>query len=246
MSGPEKVSGTDSGLFETGKGGDRKRRHSVRKARERRKRLELGNLSSQPCGLTNPARQSLASSRKRVLRGGRKLPLRSVDSESQCRASEPRNLRSRERPSLTQAGAAPRRRNGLVCIGPTGALDHLLQRPPRTTSQANAMQDAAENAEAGRLAQPLTRALLLERRPQPCPCRSTLPPPSEAPGSPPSLILNPVQKTLRRVVVRLALNAAPDPPGRTPEDECRIHHHRGERSVVLHEVPPTSLMPVRW
>jgi len=39
------------------------------KARERRKRLELRNLSSQPCGLTNPARQSLASSRKRVLRG---------------------------------------------------------------------------------------------------------------------------------------------------------------------------------
>jgi hypothetical protein len=31
--------------------------------------LENGNLSSQPCGLTNPARQSLASGRKRVLRG---------------------------------------------------------------------------------------------------------------------------------------------------------------------------------
>ena len=35
--------------------------HSVRQARERRKRLELGNLSLQPCGLTNPARQSLKS-----------------------------------------------------------------------------------------------------------------------------------------------------------------------------------------
>jgi len=46
----------------------------------------------QPCGLTNPARQSLASSRKRVLRGGGRPPLRSVDSESQCRAIEPRNL----------------------------------------------------------------------------------------------------------------------------------------------------------
>ena len=46
----------------------------------------------QPCGLTNPARQSLASSRKRVLRGGGRPPLRSVDSESQCRATEPRNL----------------------------------------------------------------------------------------------------------------------------------------------------------
>src|SRR5208337_3677906 len=59
---------------------------------ERRKRLVLRNLSLQPCGLANPARQSLASSRKRVLRGGRKLQLRSVDSESQCRAIEPRNL----------------------------------------------------------------------------------------------------------------------------------------------------------
>ena len=70
----------------------RKRCHSVRQARERRKRLVLRNLSLQPCGLANPARQSLASSRKRVLRGGRKLQLRSVDSESQCRAIEPRNL----------------------------------------------------------------------------------------------------------------------------------------------------------
>ena len=97
--------------------------HSVRQARERRKRLELGNLSLQPCGLTNPARQSLASSRKRVLRGGGRLPLRSVDSESQCHAIEPRNLCSREPPLLTQAGAAPRRRNGLACIGPTGVLE---------------------------------------------------------------------------------------------------------------------------
>src|SRR5437879_5127344 len=52
--------------------------HSVRKARRRRKRLELGNLSLQPCGLTNPARQSLASSRKRVLRGGGKNGVRSI------------------------------------------------------------------------------------------------------------------------------------------------------------------------
>ena len=39
------------------------------RARDGRKRLELGNLSAQPCGLTNPARQSLASCWKRVLRG---------------------------------------------------------------------------------------------------------------------------------------------------------------------------------
>ena len=97
----------DSSGSKSERGGSASERsHSVRKARERRKRLELGNLSSQPCGLTNPARQSLASGRKRVLRGGRKLPLRSVDSESQCRAIEPRNLLSRERPLLTQAGAA--------------------------------------------------------------------------------------------------------------------------------------------
>ena len=40
--------------------------------------------------VTNPARQSLASSRKRVLRGGRRLPLRSVDSQCLGRAIEPR------------------------------------------------------------------------------------------------------------------------------------------------------------
>ena len=59
----------------------------------------------QPCGLTNPARQSLASSRKRVLRGGGRPPLRSVDSESRCRAIEPRNLHWQEPLLLTQAGA---------------------------------------------------------------------------------------------------------------------------------------------
>ena len=53
---------------------------------------KLGNLSSEPCGLANPARQSLASSRKRVLRGERRLSLRSVDSECPGRAIEPRKL----------------------------------------------------------------------------------------------------------------------------------------------------------
>ncbi len=59
---------------------------------ERRKRLELRNLSLEPCGLTNPARESLASNRKRVLRGGRRLPLRSVDSKCLGRAIEPRKI----------------------------------------------------------------------------------------------------------------------------------------------------------
>ena len=42
--------------------------------------------------VTNPARQSLASSRKRVLRGEGRPSLRSVDSECQGRAIEPRKL----------------------------------------------------------------------------------------------------------------------------------------------------------
>jgi hypothetical protein len=42
--------------------------------------------------VTNPVRQSLASSRKRVLRGGRRLPLRSVDSQCLGRAIEPRKI----------------------------------------------------------------------------------------------------------------------------------------------------------
>ena len=90
---------------------------------EKGEEIELGNLSLQPCGLTNPARQSLASSRKRVLRGGGRPPLRSVDSESQCRAIEPRNLCSREPPLLTQAGAVPMRRTGLAYFGPTGVQE---------------------------------------------------------------------------------------------------------------------------
>src|SRR4029077_6185931 len=42
--------------------------------------------------VTNPVRQSGTSSRKRVLRGGGRLPLRSVDSEIKRCAIEPRNL----------------------------------------------------------------------------------------------------------------------------------------------------------
>jgi hypothetical protein len=41
--------------------------------------------------VTNPVRQSRASSRKRVLRGERRLSLRSVDSEIKRCAIEPRN-----------------------------------------------------------------------------------------------------------------------------------------------------------
>ena len=98
--------------------------NSVRKARERRKRLELGNLSLQPCGLTNPARQSLASSRKRVLRGGgATLPAKRRQRVPMPCDRAPKTSFLREPPLLTQAGAAPRRRNGLACIGPTGVQE---------------------------------------------------------------------------------------------------------------------------
>ena len=42
--------------------------------------------------VTNPARQSWTSSRKRVLRGGGRPPLRSVDSEIKRCVIEPRNF----------------------------------------------------------------------------------------------------------------------------------------------------------
>jgi hypothetical protein len=75
-------------------------------ARERRKRLELGNLSLEPCGLTNPTRQSLASTRNRVLRGGRRLSLRSVDSECLGRAIEPRKIIARAVVLVSHGGRA--------------------------------------------------------------------------------------------------------------------------------------------
>ena len=56
----------------------------------------------------NPARQSRASSRKRVLRGERRLSLRSVDSEIKRCAIEPRNFPFCSEPSsLSDAGAVP-------------------------------------------------------------------------------------------------------------------------------------------
>ena len=58
--------------------------------------------------VTNPVRQSRASSRKRVLRGAGDSPLRSVDSEIKRCAIEPRNIPHRREPSsLSDAGAVP-------------------------------------------------------------------------------------------------------------------------------------------
>ncbi len=59
---------------------------------ERGKSLELGNLSSEPCGLTNPVRQSwpAAGSESCVVEG--RPSLRSVDSECPGRAIEPRKI----------------------------------------------------------------------------------------------------------------------------------------------------------
>jgi hypothetical protein len=56
----------------------------------------------------------LAGSRKRVLRGGRPLPSRSVDSQAESSDIEPRKFSGREPSLLTQAGAASLRRNGLT------------------------------------------------------------------------------------------------------------------------------------
>ena len=77
-------------------------------------------------------------------------PLRSVDSESQCRAIEPRNLCSREPPLLTQAGAAPRRRNGLACIGPTGVQEQGVG----TRGSLGNLRDPAVSTDDCRLGEP--------------------------------------------------------------------------------------------
>ena len=67
-----------------------------------------------PAGQRIPPGQAWPSSRKRVLRGEERSSLRSVDSQSQGFAIEPRNLPSREPSSLTHAGATSARRNGLA------------------------------------------------------------------------------------------------------------------------------------
>jgi len=78
----------------------------------------------QPCGLTNPARKNLASIRKRVLRGGGvTLPAKRGQWLLMPCDWAPKTSFLREPPLFTQAGAAPRRRNGLACIGPTGVLE---------------------------------------------------------------------------------------------------------------------------
>ena len=57
--------------------------------------------------VTNPVRQSRASSRKRVLRGAGRPSPRSVDSEIKRCVIEPRNYHRREPSSWTLAGAEP-------------------------------------------------------------------------------------------------------------------------------------------
>jgi len=70
-----------------------------------------------------------AGSRKRVLRGGGRPSSRSVDSQTESSDIEPRNFSGREPSLLTQAGAAPTRRNGLAC------WSHRGPRPERTVSR---------------------------------------------------------------------------------------------------------------
>ena len=73
----------------------------------------------EPCG-SESRPVELAGSRKQVLRGVGRPPLRSVDSQTESLDIEPRKFSRRESSLLTQAGAAPRRRNGLAPFGPTG------------------------------------------------------------------------------------------------------------------------------
>ena len=70
--------------------------------------------------VTNPVRQSRASSRKRVLRGGGRLPLRSVDSEIKRCVIEPRNFLVVS-PRLGQSRGP---RQALATLGPTSVPGH--------------------------------------------------------------------------------------------------------------------------
>jgi hypothetical protein len=106
------------------RGQGRKRCHSARQAWERGMRLELGNLSSQPCGSRNPARPrwakqpeaSLASCRV-TARTKRRQPVpRPCD-------QAPKPFSSWEPSLLTQAGATSRRRNWPGVLGPAGVQE---------------------------------------------------------------------------------------------------------------------------
>ena len=70
--------------------------------------------------VTNPVRQSRASSRKRVLRGGGRLPLRSVDSEVKRCTIEPRNFFVVS-PRLGQSRGPSQ---ALAALGPTSLDAH--------------------------------------------------------------------------------------------------------------------------
>lgn len=70
-----------------------------------------------------PPGRAWPGGRKRVLRGEGRPSLRSVDSESQCRAIEPRNLCSWEPPLLTQAGAVSETLQWPGVFGPAGVQE---------------------------------------------------------------------------------------------------------------------------
>src|SRR6185312_3194925 len=61
----------------------------------------------------------------------------------------PKTVSLREPPSLTQAGAAPTRRNGLTCFGPTGVQE----------------QGAGTRGSLGNLRDPATSGVAAGRRP---------------------------------------------------------------------------------
>ena len=116
--------------------------------------------------VTNPTRQSLASSRKRVLRGGQRWPLRSVDSQCQGRAIEPREFYPRGPSAWTARG--PRRHIVQArCVDPAGVEEHGI----------GVVTLDRQVVESGRTEQAVRQALglvchLLQKVPL-CPKRST-------------------------------------------------------------------------
>jgi hypothetical protein len=101
---------------------DARDQYGVRRTRGRRREISMVSLRQEArerriisnvkpfietLRVTNPVRQSRASSLKQVLRGVGRPALRSVDSEIKRCVIEPRNYHRREPSSWTLAGAEP-------------------------------------------------------------------------------------------------------------------------------------------
>jgi len=86
----------------------------------------LETFSGDPAG-PNPARQRLATSRKRVLRGGPKWPLRSVDSEGEGCVIEPRNKQMLGSSGSQDAATAPECRYRRGTPGSAGVVEQGIR-----------------------------------------------------------------------------------------------------------------------